>query len=89
MKYWIWILWTGLLTGCASLALNLPTPAQDIDHQTNQTTKQGEAYQTTANLKDYGKAPEWHNDTWVNTDRPLYLDDLQGKVILLEMWTFG
>ncbi len=25
---------------------------------------------------------------WVNTQRPLTLDDLRGKVVLLEFWTY-
>ncbi|NTW42930.1 MAG: redoxin domain-containing protein [Anaerolineaceae bacterium] len=36
-----------------------------------------------------GTAPELVGDTWLNTDTPLRLDDLKGKVILVEMWTFG
>ena len=34
-------------------------------------------------------APSWHNETWINTDIPLPLEDLRGKVVLLEFWTFG
>ena len=34
-------------------------------------------------------APGWHNETWINTDTPLPLEDLRGKVVLLEFWTFG
>lgn len=36
-----------------------------------------------------GEAPELSNDVWLNTDGPLRLTELRGKVILLEMWTFG
>ena len=32
---------------------------------------------------------ELYNETWLNTDQPLRLADLRGKVVLLEMWTFG
>ena len=40
-------------------------------------------------LQDLGPAPELENQVWINTDQPLRLADLRGKVILLEMWTFG
>jgi hypothetical protein len=40
-------------------------------------------------LENYGPAPELHNEIWLNTDAPLRLADLRGKVVLLDMWTFG
>lgn len=40
-------------------------------------------------LPNLGAAPEWTNDVWLNTDKPLFLKDLRGSVVLLEMWTFG
>ena len=40
-------------------------------------------------LKDLGPAPELNNEVWLNVDHPLRLADLRGKVVLLEMWTFG
>jgi thiol-disulfide isomerase/thioredoxin len=43
---------------------------------------------TLANLPDLGPAPELENKVWLNTDHPLRLQDLRGKVVLLEMWTF-
>jgi hypothetical protein len=45
--------------------------------------------QATISLPNLGPAPEWTNDVWLNTDQPLTLVDLKGKVVLLEMWTFG
>ncbi len=39
-------------------------------------------------LPDLGPAPELKNRTWLNTDAPLHLSDLRGKVVGLEMWTF-
>jgi len=42
-----------------------------------------------ANLPDLGEAPELNNDVWLNTDRPLRLAELRGKVVLIDMWTFG
>ena len=40
-------------------------------------------------LPDLGEAPELTNDIWLNTDVPLRMADLRGKVVLIEMWTFG
>jgi thiol-disulfide isomerase/thioredoxin len=42
-----------------------------------------------ASLPDLGAAPELTNEVWLNVDAPLRLADLRGKVVLLEMWTFG
>lgn len=42
-----------------------------------------------ASLPDLGPAPELTNDTWLNVESPLRLADLRGKVVALEMWTFG
>ena len=38
---------------------------------------------------DLGLAPELTNETWLNTDAPLRLADLRGKVVLIDMWTFS
>ena len=40
-------------------------------------------------LPDLGQAPEITNDTWINTDVPVTLASQQGKVVLIEFWTFG
>jgi len=42
-----------------------------------------------ASLPDLGPAPELTNDTWLNVDAPLRIADLRGKVVIVEMWTFG
>jgi len=33
-------------------------------------------------------APEWHNQSWLNADRPLTLTGLRGRVVLLNFWVF-
>jgi len=40
-------------------------------------------------LPDLGPAPELTGETWLNAEGPLHLADLGGKVVLLEMRTFG
>lgn len=40
-------------------------------------------------LQSLGPAPELDNEVWINTDQPLRLSELQGKVVLLDMWTYG
>jgi len=47
------------------------------------------APEPTSQLENLGPAPELYNETWLNTDQPLRLAELKGKVVLLEMWTFG
>jgi thiol-disulfide isomerase/thioredoxin len=38
---------------------------------------------------DMGDAPEITNEVWINSETPLTLGELRGKVVLLEFWTFG
>jgi thiol-disulfide isomerase/thioredoxin len=55
----------------------------------NQTTTTGSGFQgqSYAGTLD---APEFPTGLdWVNTDQPLSLDDLKGKVVLLDFWTYG
>jgi len=42
-----------------------------------------------ASLPVLGPAPELTNDVWLNVDAPLRLADLRGKVVAIDMWTFG
>jgi thiol-disulfide isomerase/thioredoxin len=51
------------------------------------TTSEAQAYRSS--LPDYGPAPEIQSVAWVNSDQPLRLTNLRGKVVLVEFWTFG
>jgi len=66
------------LAGCASFNRVTPDPTGDAA-----TT------QTPPPLTDLGPAPELANEIWLNSEIPLRLADLRGKVVLLDMWTFG
>lgn len=76
MKRIVPALFVLLLLGCASLRDNQP--------QTEES-----AAPEPVTLPDLGPAPELTNEVWLNVDAPLRLADLRGKVVLLEMWTFG
>jgi hypothetical protein len=45
--------------------------------------------QAAPTLTSLGLAPELTNEVWINSSEALRLADLRGKVVLLEMWTFG
>lgn len=36
----------------------------------------------------HGPAPSWRNSSWLNTDHPLTLEELRGRVVLLNFWVF-
>jgi thiol-disulfide isomerase/thioredoxin len=78
----IWLLATAvLLTACSSGAAMsdeqpFPSPRPSLEAPA-------------ANLPDLGSAPELTNSVWLNTDSSLRLADLRGRVVGVEMWTFG
>jgi len=76
MKRFLFGLITFILFGC-SLGPDMTQPQIDP------------AMPITASLPDLGPAPELTNDTWLNVESPLRLADLRGKVVIVEMWTFG
>jgi thiol-disulfide isomerase/thioredoxin len=72
-RLWLYGLIFGL-TACATSTTGSVTATMPESH---------------ASLPDLGPAPELTNEIWLNVDSPLRLADLRGKVVALEMWTFG
>ena len=66
-----------ILFGCGARQGDTPTQSTDS------------AMPKLASLPDLGPAPEVTNSTWLNVASPLRLADLRGKVVIVEMWTFG
>jgi hypothetical protein len=77
-----------IMAGCNWMMIDYP-PDQDSLEQNENPTLQPEPAQTQSPLENLGPAPELENDIWLNTDVPLRLADLRGRVVLLDMWTFG
>ena len=76
-----------LLAGCTGQIPTEETPTAP-EEPTNENMLGGPDF-VPLKLDDLGPAPELENETWLNTDQPLRLADLRGKVVLLDMWTFG
>jgi hypothetical protein len=88
-KRWILTLMALILTGCIGTTASQPIQPKETGSQPGQGSEKAADSQISPALDDYGAAPELQNEVWLNSETPLRLDDLQGKVILLEMWTFG
>jgi hypothetical protein len=89
MWRWILLVFVLLLVGCSSgivQELEEEPQAQVTDDDPPVDTVQTGSMPTLTNL---GQAPELTNDVWLNSAEPLRLAGLRGKVVLLEMWTFG
>ncbi len=79
-----------MLFGCsAQQSASSPSEVKTQMEKSLDSTQDKPAMPKTASLPDLGVAPELTNDTWLNVDAPLRLADLHGKVVLVDMWTFG
>jgi cytochrome oxidase Cu insertion factor (SCO1/SenC/PrrC family) len=63
----------------AAILLSSCAPATSIDPQISENNT----------LPTEPKAPAITNQVWLNTDKPLTPADLNGKVILIDFWTFS
>ena len=81
-------------TGCAPAQTDsLPSAdapqEQEVPVEPFDSPQGGPAMPKLASLPDLGPAPEVTNETWLNVASPLRIADLRGKVVIVEMWTFG
>jgi thiol-disulfide isomerase/thioredoxin len=84
MKRFVFGLLAFILLGCGSQ--NTQTQAEEPNDLTQDKPAM---LKLDSSLPDLGLAPELTNTTWLNVDAPLRLADLHGKVVIVEMWTFG
>jgi hypothetical protein len=84
MKRWLWGLAAFLLGACSFNQFVEMLP-QSGSANTGGQPEQG---RVVAELPNYGPAPELTNTVWLNS-KPLRLAELRGKVVLIDMWTFG
>ena len=98
----LWLLWLYLLVLAACAA---PAPSAQPTLQPTQTAPEAPASTAAPTAQpgpsltmepsmksrypDLGPAPELAGEVWLNADAPLRLDGLRGKVVLVDMWTFG
>ncbi|MGH2537346.1 MAG: thioredoxin-like domain-containing protein, partial [Candidatus Promineifilaceae bacterium] len=61
-----------------------PTPAAPAAGPTSEEEPMERSFAGTTPAPDFPAGLEW-----LNTDRPLSLDELRGKVVLLDFWTYG
>ena len=79
-----------VLMGACAVALSpAPSTTPTTPQPTAESTQAATEVAFRADLPDLGAAAELNNEVWLNTDRPLRLNELRGKVVLLDMWTFG
>ncbi|MBN1220908.1 MAG: hypothetical protein JXM69_18440 [Anaerolineae bacterium] len=70
------------------------TPEMITSEKTSPVTAEIDPRPTTgqlqllANLPVLGRPAELNNEVWLNSE-PLHLADLQGKVVIIEFWTYG
>ncbi|MGI9584820.1 MAG: thioredoxin-like domain-containing protein [Acidimicrobiia bacterium] len=58
--------------------------AAEIQTTTTGSKFQGQSYAGTLDAPEFPTGLDW-----INTDQPLSLNDLKGKVVLLDFWTYG
>lgn len=85
MKTVILVLLMTIVAACSSRQEETVQTMEQINNSPVETFE----LRKTAALPDFGLAPELSTSIWLNTPDPLHIRELNGKVVLLEMWTYG
>jgi thiol-disulfide isomerase/thioredoxin len=72
------------------LSFSLGAAAAGVLALESASRAQAQARNPLLNVRIEGRrpAPEWTNRSWLNTDHPLTLSELKGRVVLLNFWVF-
>ncbi len=63
---------------------------KSIDRESSLLKKEEPKLNMKSNLSQYGQAPEFVGiEKWLNTDSPLTMEGLRGKVVLIDFWTYS
>jgi thiol-disulfide isomerase/thioredoxin len=90
MRTLVWALVGVHLAACATVGSNPADEPKLTANMDGGSAEAAPAMEVGAKpLRDLGPAPELTNEVWLNTDHALRLADLRGRVVLLDMWTFG
>ena len=91
IRQFSWPIVVLFLAGCSAVGSGSLTQSGLVSSTAVQSSADENGAQRTPQiaLYDYGPAPELSNDVWLNTDQPLRMANLRGKVVLIDMWTYG
>jgi hypothetical protein len=84
-RFWLYGLFLLGLAACGTVATQGPESETPKPMPTRATFPDPSA----GSGQNLGPAPELANEIWLNVDAPLRLADLRGKVVAIDMWTFG
>ena len=71
------------------LLMSACTNQASILNESSKDTPSDDVVSGGVHLDDLGHAPELSQSNWLNTDQPLTLEGLRGKVVLIDFWTYG
>jgi hypothetical protein len=78
-----------LLSFLILLLVSACTNQKGILNEGYTDTSSDDALSGKVHLEDLGPATELAQSNWLNTNEPLTLKGLRGKVVLIDFWTYG